>query len=447
MTCAANAIKTMAQAADGIPNEGGWAAKIFGDNSLSTFGTAMEGLGTNLANFVVNLGTFTEAQVATVRCAVSAVKAFAALGETDLSSLKKNLEGFGDKLGDFGTDIASFCNNMPEASSISAATSSLRRIVSTLGSITSTATESAKNFGESLKKLAKNGVKSFAKAFSGGEAKTDIKDSIDKLLLYAVKKLTSSDIKDSMKKAGIQLVDKILDGVDSKKSDAETSFGKIPEGGASKIGEYYDDFYSAGSDLVSGFVAGINDNIGSAAAAAAAMASAAAAAAKANLDINSPSKVFRAIGTSVPEGFAQGIGKLGYMIKDASVGMTDAAVAGLKGSISRITDAINMDIDAQPTISPVLDLSNVRNGAATIGGMFDNIGMTARVNTLSSMMNGYSQNGGNDDVVSAIDKLRDALGSVRGDTYQIEGVTYDDGSTISSTVKSLVRAVKMEGRI
>ena len=62
------------------------------------------------------------------------------------------------------------------------------------------------------------------------------------------------------------------------------------------------------------------------------------------------------------------------------------------------------------------------------------------------MMNG-NQNGTNADVVSAINKLRSDLGKVRGDTYQLGNITYDDGSNISDAVKTLVRAAKVERRI
>ena len=63
------------------------------------------------------------------------------------------------------------------------------------------------------------------------------------------------------------------------------------------------------------------------------------------------------------------------------------------------------------------------------------------------MMNQRNQNGVNSDVVSAINKLRKDLGNTRGgDTYNVNGVTYDDGSNISNAVKSIVRAARIERR-
>ena len=61
------------------------------------------------------------------------------------------------------------------------------------------------------------------------------------------------------------------------------------------------------------------------------------------------------------------------------------------------------------------------------------------------MMN-RRQNGVNNEVVSAIKDLKDAMNQSSGDTYQINGITYDDGSNVSDAIRTLVRAVKVERR-
>ena len=61
-------------------------------------------------------------------------------------------------------------------------------------------------------------------------------------------------------------------------------------------------------------------------------------------------------------------------------------------------------------------------------------------------MNRSIQNGTNSDVVSAIDQLRKDLSSNIGNVYNIDGVTYDDGSNISEAVQALVRAARVERR-
>ena len=180
------------------------------------------------------------------------------------------------------------------------------------------------------------------------------------------------------------------------------------------------------------------------------MANAAKKAVKDALDINSPSKVFYKLGGFTGLGFVNALDDYADKSYSAAYNIGDYARTGLSKAISKVNSIINSDLDSQPTIRPVLDLSDVESGVGTIGNMFDrrlSIGAVADVNTISSMMNQRNQNGVNSDVVSAINKLRKDLGNTRGgDTYNVNGVTYDDGSNISNAVKSIVRAARIERR-
>ena len=210
------------------------------------------------------------------------------------------------------------------------------------------------------------------------------------------------------------------------------------------------DFYDAGKNLVKGFARGISENSFIAEIKAAAMADSAYEAAKEALDINSPSKIFRKLGFSIPEGLAMGIDKLGYVVGNSVISMTDSAIRGTKNAISRIASIVTSDIDAQPTIRPVLDLSDIKSGANAIRNMLNGRTMsvaTRNVGTINSTMR-YNQNGTNSDVISAIEDLGRRLGNGNGygNTYNINGITYDDGSEVSNAIKTLIRAAKIERR-
>jgi hypothetical protein len=63
-------------------------------------------------------------------------------------------------------------------------------------------------------------------------------------------------------------------------------------------------------------------------------------------------------------------------------------------------------------------------------------------------MNQRGQNGGSDDIVSAIGRLEKSLAKAGGTTNNIiNGVTYDDGSAIGEAVGVIARAILMEGRV
>ena len=427
--CASNAIKAMADAASNIDGQADWAKTLFGDNSLSAFGEELEAIGGNLKSFASNLGTFDDAKVTTVKCAVDAIKALSQLADAKLKDAKNHIGGFGDKLEGFAKDISTFVSNMPSSTDISNATDSITKIVTAIKDITNAKADGISNFTKSLKDLGKNGVKSFVEAFTSKTATSDVKD------------------------AAVKLVTKVVDGIESKIESVDDACESLVSKAVSAIKSQsnYTSFYNAGSYLVSGFAAGITANSFRAAARAAAMANAAEKAARDALDINSPSKVFREIGKSVPEGFAMGIDKLsGLAVKSSSL-MANAAIKSVNNSISQIADAVSCDIDAYPTIRPVLDLSDIQAGANSIGSIFGRsvvpVGVLADVGSISASMNGRIQNGGNGDIVSAINKLRKDLGNVGNTSYNINGITYDDGSNISDAVKSLVRAAKVERRI
>ena len=173
-------------------------------------------------------------------------------------------------------------------------------------------------------------------------------------------------------------------------------------------------------------------------------------AAREALDINSPSKVFKEIGSGIPEGFAMGIGTLGNKVDASVTKMASSAINSGKKAMAIVLDALNSDMDSQPTIRPVIDLTDVKTGASAISGMFNGVqtvGVRSNLGAISTTMNAKLQNGSNDDIISAINKLNDNLESNRGDTYHFGNFTYDDGSNINDAVQTLVRAAIMGRRV
>lgn len=374
------------------------------------------------------------------------------------------------KAGSIGSAIKSYGESVSGvnigaiAQSISVAT----RIKNFIASLSGLNTSGVGSFASAVNELSTVNVGNLVKAFSGASTKlvTAGADMINGLVRgmqskmstvnSTVTKISTSSLHAIRSKvsefgtAGGMLTIKLASGISGKKSAVLSAVQVCVTTAAMGIRNSYSSFYSAGSYLVSGFAAGISDNSFKAAAKAAAMANAAEKAAREALDINSPSKVFRALGYSVPEGFAMGIDKLSGMVENSVTDMTDGALFGVKDSISKLANVINTDIDAQPTIRPVLDLSDVRSGAAAIGGMFNSkasVGVMANVGTISSMMNSRGQNGGNADVIAAINKLSKELGKSGGDSYQVNGVTYDDGSNIKNFAQAVIRQARIERRV
>jgi hypothetical protein len=251
--------------------------------------------------------------------------------------------------------------------------------------------------------------------------------------------------------AGEDLVASFIRGISTSSSGVTTKINAIITSAVASISNKAPAFYGAGSNLAQSFANGISANSFRAVAKAKAMAEAAVEAAREALDINSPSKVFMALGKSIPEGFAKGIDKFSNGIDDSSISMARDAIDGTKKAIARVADLLSTDIDSQPTIRPVLDLSDVKSGASSINSLFGmqpSVDLLANVGSINTAMNGRQNvSTTNDDVVAAIKDLKDAIGKSSGDSYSIGDITYDDGSNIATTIQALIRASRIEGRI
>lgn len=117
-------------------------------------------------------------------------------------------------------------------------------------------------------------------------------------------------------------------------------------------------------------------------------------AAKAALDIHSPSRVFAEIGRYVDEGFAQGINQNAQAVADSAENMSYSSIDIVKDAIAHARDLINGDIDNTITLTPVLDLTNVRAGVQQINGMMNASSVSANVTGEDSDSTGKNQNGG-----------------------------------------------------
>ena len=472
---AANAGKILAEMANTLPTTGGIMSWFNGDNDMSTFGNQLVPFGRAMKNYSIAVeGLNADA----ISSSVTAAKSLSDLsqnlptsggivgwftGDNDMSTFAANLVPFGRALKNYsnaveGVDVESV------KSSVSAG-KSIVNFINGLGEFTSSGAE---EFVIAINTLGTASITSFINAFNvSTEQVYTLGSNLINTLVNGIKSrqlhltTTAANLIDEMLKrmknketmfnsTAIALINKFATGISSQTSKIKNVIDTLLDSAVSNIKNYYDNFYSAGSYLVDGFAAGISANSFKAAAKAAAMASAAYSAAKAALAINSPSKLFRSLGYSVPEGFAIGIDRLAYMAKNSAVSMTDMAVDGVKNSISRIAEAVNTDIDTQPTIRPVLDLSDVESGAGAISGLFNNkasVGVMANVGSINAMMNRRNQNGVNSDIISAIDKLRGDLSNVGNTYYTIDGITYSNGTEVADAITSLTRAIKMEGRV
>ena len=161
----------------------------------------------------------------------------------------------------------------------------------------------------------------------------------------------------------------------------------------------------AGRDLIEGLKNGIKQKAKAIYDAASSVVTGAINAAKKALKINSPSKVFISIGKSVDEGFIDGLNAWSNKVNHAATGLTEGVINNAKEPLSNLARMIDGNIDANPTITPVLDLSNVERNSRRIGDLVSGNGTLSLSTDSASLMTksiGQIQNGpDNSDIVSA----------------------------------------------
>lgn len=249
--------------------------------------------------------------------------------------------------------------------------------------------------------------------------------------------------------SGSQMMSNLANGIRSGQGLAIQSAYQIANSISSAIRNSYYSMYNAGAYLVSGLSYGIRENSYSALSAARELANQVASETRRALDIHSPSRVFEEIGMFLDQGLAKGL--LGYsrVVTDAAGLVGDDTIDTMKSVIASI--AID-DLDVSPVIRPVIDLSGVEQGASL---MDDLLGRNKSLDISSSItsarrasanMRGYSV-GSDAGVISAINDLKKTMANAGGNTYNsINGVTYDDNSTLAGAVKDIVRVAKIKRR-
>ena len=455
--------KSIAELTNNIPNSGGVAAWFTGEQSISKFGTELGRLGLGLKSFAqTTAGINAENLIGVIDVAKGIVNLTNTIpnqgGVVAWFTGENSIAKWGGQLVALGVGLKGFANategiNAEQVGGVVGVAKSIADMTKIIPDTTN-----LNNFGTQLPKLGES-IKKFASELSGIKS-SDISNGVSAVKqamqqLKTVAKEGANGFADAFRKAKPNVSKAVSDLIQGVKTAIEDkgkiiaeAFNDVLSDIPDDIRNMYADFYSAGAYLVEGFAQGITAQTFAAEAAASAMASAALAAAKAALDINSPSEEMYEVGDYSGMGFVNALMDYAAKAYKAGYRMANKALSGVSNAISHINDVITSDIDTQPTIRPVLDLSDISSGVGTISNMLGfspSIGMLTNVGSISAMMN-RNQNGSNDDVISAINNLGRKLSNASGDIYNIDGITYDDSSNIADAVKTLVRAARVERR-
>ena len=379
-------------------------------DSTSTFGSDIatdisEGLETGLEA----IGPAIESTMSNIESTISS-KASAELGKSISESLKTSL---GDLSGTISTAIS--------------------ESLASIGDISADFDGVGNKIGSSLAEGVSTSGTAVSSAISG--VLSDAKSVVD-------------SYEGSFSAGGTKLGSGMASGMNTSVSRVRASVVSALSSALSTVGSYYSNFYNAGGRLAQGLANGISANAYIVAAKASAMASQAATAARKALDVRSPSRVFYAIGKFVVAGFANAINDGGDYVYDTASAMADAARSGMNKGLDFMTNLLDSSMNSNPTITPILDLSSVKRSASALNGLLGTAPLTATLQRAASVGD-VSPNRQNDyvgKIAKTISELKQIVDGA-GNTYIIDGITYDDGSNVSSAIETLVRTTRLERRV
>ena len=445
----------MSKLAESIPNSGGVLGFLDGNNDIDKFGKKLVGFGKYIVEFSNKLTENGGINTKAILSAAAAGGVMSVLqksipksggikslwsGKNDLSTFGKNLNKFGEAIVDFSTTVKDI-----DTGSINSAVSACRTIINLSEELSEESLGNLGTLSSSMKKLGKDSIDKFITAFK--DKKDDIINTGKTVISKVLDGIKSKH--NDFKNNGMTTIIRFSDGLRLCQASVIHVFQSSLSAALYKVRSYYQGFYSAGSYLGSGLSNGLESKRSSVTSTARSLGKAANDAFTKEEDIHSPSKIWYKYGNYMVKGLTNALDNGILNVTSTTRELAGKSNKAFSEVISKVSNLLNDDIDMNPTISPVIDLSNVEDGARRINSMMrinPSIRTLAEVGSINTIMK-ENQNGMNRDIISAIGDLKDSLGNISGNTYHINGITYDDGSNIANAVESIVKAARIGRRV
>lgn len=410
VTASATAAKSLADMANSLPNSGGIISWITGDNTLADFGAMLASFGPYLKSYSDSVAGVNVQNVATSVTAATYLATLAtAIDAISLKSDSNSVSNFGAQLVKLGAGLYSYSNYVASINWTSFATSldELNKIVDLSDRISLVNVDNLTTFGRDIKTLANNGINMFILAFTNAFTKAYNK--------------------------GAEFAKKAVGGINSTTGQ----------------------FTNAGANAMQGFINGLNSRAQAVYNTANAIANNAANAIRRALQIHSPSRVMEQIGMYTDLGFANGLMRYADTVEESAdyVGMD--VLNAMASAIQDAVDYVDYNPDFSPTITPVLDLTNVDRGLGRLGDSLNSSRLQATGYYRTSMdlagmvmdTNMNNQNGGA--VLNTMMQMMDEIANLSAAVENMQ-IVMDSGVVVGAIAPkmdaALGRRVAYKGR-
>lgn len=243
----------------------------------------------------------------------------------------------------------------------------------------------------------------------------------------------------------------MANGVNGKKELVVSAVANMAAAATNASGNivHYNTFYSNGANLIQGFINGMNSKKKAVIKASNELASAAAKASAKTLDEHSPSKVGYGIGSYYGEGFVNGIIDKVKAVKSAGATLANTSIDSVRNTMSKAKELLNSATITNPTLSPLMDLTNVNNGFAQVETMFNRSRSLALASSINVQSNSQMMRETVDTAVkSVLDKINQNGENADNTVYTIETHVDLDGKTVGkATAKYTQEEITKRQRI
>ena len=261
-------------------------------------------------------------------------------------------DGLSDYFSEEGTDIGSMFSQGVATGASSEATETL---ISTNNEMLAQASEEAYGHGQD-----------FTQRYSDGELSViSFVDDAGLQLLSGTIAGTEEGDKDIVA-AGENTGGNYAKGVSNQQGTSKVAGMTLKNAAVTGASGSYRPMYNAGSDGGEGFYDGISSWADAIANKAYSIVNNAVKSAKEAENSNSPSKETRKLGVYFDQGFILGLEDLAGKVHSTAGNVASTGLSAMREAVSKIHDILASDMDYEPTIRPVMDLSDVEAGARMI---------------------------------------------------------------------------------
>lgn len=388
ITASAEAVKTMADMANELPNSGGIVSWFQGDNTLSDFGKMLAEFGPYFAKYATSIAGINATAVTASATAAKSLSEMAnslpnSGGIISWLTGDNTLADFGKMLSDFGPYLKSYSDSVTglNVPAIAASVTGATYLVSLANAIKLIDIDSkngpVSHFGEQVAKMG-GSIYSYAAFMEvinwdifarSVEEINKLADLSDRLELLDTSEL--STFAKNISKMATNGISLLITTFTNSYTKVYNKAADVAKRAVSGINSVNPQFATAGANLMQGMVNGLNSRAQSVYNTAAAIANRAAQVVRSALQIHSPSRVFEQIGMYVDLGFAKGLTDYADTIESSADIVGRSTMDAMAEAVQSAINNIDSNPDFSPTITPVLDMSYVDDGLGRLGDSFN----------------------------------------------------------------------------